>query len=292
MSTGVYRIGNANILIEKPDNMSMPANMQKFLLADARDKELHMQYHLEFTQNILQVEENLLLKKVSGKEAVRDTLKVFQTNEGECRVIYLAGEDIPYAVTLVLESKKMQIWVDEQCNEWLKLDTVFAAMLSWEKLMIDRDAMVLHSAYMCYKNTAVLFSAPSRTGKSTQASLWEEYRQTRTINGDRTLLMRDEEGWKAYGWPVCGSSKICHNETYPIRAIVMLKQATENKVYRLTGFSALKEVMEQITINGWDREFQMKAMDQLEILLAEVPVYMLECDISEDAVRCLEEVIE
>lgn len=31
--------------------------------------------------------------------------------------------------------------------------------------------------------------------------------------------------------------------------------------------------------------------DELEILLKEVPVYHLECDISEDAVRCLEDVL-
>ena len=37
--------------------------------------------------------------------------------------------------------------------------------------------------------------------------------------------------------------------------------------------------------------FQIQAMDELEILLKEVPVYHLECDISEDAVRCLEDVL-
>lgn len=100
--------------------------------------------------------------------------------------------------------------------------------------------------------------------------------------------MREEDGWKAYGWPVCGSSEICYNESFPIRAIVMLKQAKENKCYPIKGFQAIREVMEQITINTWDRDFQMKAMDQLDLLLQEVPVYCLECNISEDAVECLE----
>ena len=47
--------------------------------------------------------------------------------------------------------------------------------------------------------------------------------------------------------------------------------------------------MGQITINTWDIPFQMKVMDQLEILLREIPVYRLECNISEDAVNCLEQ---
>ena len=64
-----------------------------------------------------------------------------------------------------------------------------------------------------------------------------------------------------------------------------------NRAYPLKGFQALREVMEQITINTWDADFQMKVMDGLEMLLSEVPVYRLECDISEDAVKCLEEMI-
>ena len=111
------------------------------------------------------------------------------------------------------------------------------------------------------------------------------------MNGDRSLLIREEDGWYANGWPVCGSSEICNNKSYPVRAIVMLSQAKENRISRLKGLEALRKVMEQITINAWNSEFQMQAMDELEILLKEVPVYHLECDISEDAVRCLEDVL-
>lgn len=160
-----------------------------------------------------------------------------------------------------------------------------------EKQAIRDHAMILHSAYMCYEDTAVLFSAPSETGKSTQAGLWEKYRGTWTVNGDRSLLIREEDGWYANGWPVCGSSEICNNKSYPVRAIVMLSQAKENRISRLKGLEALRKVMEQITINAWNSEFQIQAMDELEILLKEVPVYHLECDISEDAVRCLEDVL-
>ena len=68
----------------------------------------------------------------------------------------------------------------------------------------------------------------------------------------------------------------------------MLKQAKENLAYRMKPVEAFRELMGQITINTWDIPFQMKVMDQLEILLREIPVYRLECNISEDAVKCLE----
>ena len=183
------------------------------------------------------------------------------------------------------------VWFVPEVAEMLDQDTVYLAAFSLEKQAIKDHSMILHSAYMCYEDTAVLFSAPSETGKSTQAGLWEKYRGTWTVNGDRSLLIREEDGWYANGWPVCGSSEICNNKSYPVRAIVMLSQAKENRISRLKGLEALRKVMEQITINAWNSEFQIQAMDELEILLKEVPVYHLECDISEDAVRCLEDVL-
>ena len=52
-------------------------------------------------------------------------------------------------------------------------------------------------------------------------------------------------------------------------------------------FSAALELMEQITTNTWDRDFRLRVMDLTDRLVAEVPVYELFCDISEDAVECL-----
>lgn len=292
MKTAVYKFGKVYIEIQKPEEMETPENLEKFKVEFLEEgSSFQMKYCLEYTTDIVSVEKNLWGKRIPGKEAFRETLVVYQTTEGECRRINLHGVPLPYALTLTKPGGICQIWVDAQYSEWMQIDTVFNAMLALEKQMIAGGAMILHSAYMCYNNTAVLFSAPSETGKSTQANLWEKYRGTYTVNGDRSLLIREDDGWKAYGWPICGSSEICHNESYPIRAIVMLKQAKENKAYPLKGFQAVREVMEQITINAWDREFQMKIMDQIDLLLREVPVYRLECDISEDAVKCLEEVL-
>lgn len=292
LKSSIYKLGQVYIEIQKPAEMKQPENMKKFLVDQVEEGcNIQMSYRMEYTSDILAIEKQLLEQKVVGKEAYRESLCVFQTTEGECRRLNLQGVPVPYAFTLTKNDGTCQIWVNEQYREWMQLDTVFVSLLALEKQMIDVGALILHSAYMCYDNTAVLFSAPSETGKSTQADLWEKYRGTYTVNGDRSLLVRKEDGWYAYGWPVCGSSEICHNESYPVRAIVMLKQAKENKAYPLTGFQTVREVMAQITINAWDSEFQMKAIDQLDYLLREVPVYRLECDISEDAVNCLEKLI-
>lgn len=292
MRTSIYRLGEIYIELHIPEKMQIPENLEKFAVDSLPDdKTLQRTYFIEYTDEIVQVERALKEQKIPGKEALRENLQVFQTEQGECRSINLHGVPQAYAVSLLKLDGTSQVWVDRNYDSWMQYDTVFVAMLALEKEMIQVDAMLLHSAYMCYDGTAVLFSAASGTGKSTQADLWEKYRGTRTINGDRSLLIRETDGWKAYGWPICGSSEICHNEKYPIRAIVMLKQAKENKVYPLQGFRAVRDIMEQITINAWDSEFQIRVMDLLEELRKEVPIYCLECDISEDAVRCLEQVL-
>ena len=73
----------------------------------------------------------------------------------------------------------------------------------------------------------ILFSGPSGIGKSTQAGLWTKYRKARVINGDRTLLKKENGRWMSLGWPICGSSEICYNEAYPVKAVIFLGQGND-----------------------------------------------------------------
>ena len=161
-----------------------------------------------------------------------------------------------------------------------------------EHAITRRGGIVLHASFVNAGGRAILFTAPSGTGKSTQADLWETYRGTRTANGDRCLLRREKGIWRAEGWPVCGSSGICHVERHPIRAIVMLSQAPENQIQRLSQGNAFSQVYSQITVNRWAKRSVVQAMDLIEDLTKEIPVYHLACNISEQAVACLERALE
>ena len=176
--------------------------------------------------------------------------------------------------------------------EGLHIDPVFTSLLALERRMIRRDSLVLHCAYVLDHGEAILFSAPSETGKTTQANLWEKYRGSRTVNGDRALLGKIDGRWHAQGWPVCGTSEVCNNEAHPIRAIVMLSQAKENRAERLTPGQAFPLLYSQITINRWNMEDHIRAMDLMEKLLVELPVYHLGCTISGEAVTCLENALQ
>lgn len=283
-----YQFGHTVVELHIPEKMPVPENMKLF---ETSAGEVQKICELDFSENLEEVIQRFREENVVEKEITRKNNKILVSGEKECRILNFEGADYAYAVYIEETREHTYVWVSRDILGMLQFDAVFVSLLGLEKVVLRDQAIILHSAYMLKDGKAVLFSAPSGTGKSTQADLWETYRNTRTINGDKSLLIREKDGWYAHGWPICGSSEICHNETFPIQAVVMLKQAENNSVRKLGLFESIKKLMPQITINMWNMEFQIQAMDLIQQLAEEVPVYELECDISEAAVICLENVL-
>ena len=96
--------------------------------------------------------------------------------------------------------------------------TVLNAMET-EHLLIENNGIVLHASYIEWNNKAILFTAPSGNGKSTQADLWASHRQAEIINGDRAVIRIIDGKIFADGIPFSGSSTYCKNRTLPLAAI-------------------------------------------------------------------------
>ena len=47
--------------------------------------------------------------------------------------------------------------------------------LAFENVLINHTGFILHSSFISWQNNGILFTAPSGTGKSTQADLWKKY---------------------------------------------------------------------------------------------------------------------
>ena len=258
----------------------LPADMEKFLVeTDSAD----------YTYIITAVD---ILPEAEGELIVdRVDLQVFHTKEGlESRRIGVKGEERPYALYRETARNRAEIFVGRWYLEEVETyEVVFLSLLALERRLAEQPCLILHCAYTEYQGKAMLFSAPSGTGKTTQAGLWEQYRGSRTVNGDKALLEYDGKTWTANGWPVCGTSEVCENKKLPIGCIVMLSQAKLNQAWRLRPAEAFTSLYGQITMNRWDREGLVKNLDLLERLVGKVPIYHLACDISEDAVKTLEQ---
>ena len=106
--------------------------------------------------------------------------------------------------------------------------------LCLEHLMTAKHAVMFHSSYIKTERGAILFTAPSGTGKSTQAELWRRYRGARVINGDCSIIRRTKDGITVFGLPFSGTSGICINESAPLggagaEPVLRLRHATAER---------------------------------------------------------------
>lgn len=168
--------------------------------------------------------------------------------------------------------------------------TVLTALAA-EHLVLQAQGIVFHSACIQYGAGGILFTAPSGTGKSTQADLWYTLRGAAIRNGDRSVIRLTPEGIFACGLPFAGSSQYCDHFTLPLLAVVYLQQAPQTTIRRLSGYEAFSRLWEGCSVNIWKRQDMADASALVSQIAARVPVYQLACTPDESAVVALESVL-
>lgn len=143
--------------------------------------------------------------------------------------------------------------------------------------LICNQTYILHSSLIKINDYTVLFSAPSGTGKSTQADLWQRHKNAEILNGDRSCIRISGETAHAYGSFFAGSSDIYKNDGAPIKAIIFLEQSEENNLQKLSPPEAFKKLYSQSLNNTWDADFVHCLVNVVEKTVSLVPVYKLSC---------------
>ena len=159
------------------------------------------------------------------------------------------------------------------------------------RMLAKRGGVVLHSSYVLTKQgEALLFSAPSGTGKSTQAELWRKFAGAKVINGDRALI-KAQNGVTANGIFFSGTSGICENVTAPIRAIVLLRQSEKNEIRSVSGKEAFMRLLPQCSYYPDEEENLRLVTGILAEIISAVPIYDFGCVPEKSAVTALNEVL-
>lgn len=158
-------------------------------------------------------------------------------------------------------------------------------MIPIHRILMKHRVLFLHASQIALGSTGILFTAPSGTGKTTQARLWNRFRGTQILCNDRTLT----DCVKTYGYPVDGSEPIISGEQRNLGAVVYLQQAPENSIRRLRAREALPLLMSQAILDVWDSDAQSAVLQRMLDLISKTPVYLLACTPDEYAVQCLEQ---
>ena len=160
--------------------------------------------------------------------------------------------------------------------------------LGVEQIAVEAGGFVIHASYIIWNGKAILFTAPSGTGKSTQAELWKKYRQAEIVNGDRAIIRLKDGNFEACGLPYAGSSTYCENVTVPLGAIIYLGKGEKCMYNRLTGSEAFLRVLEGTSIATWKKKDVENVVATIQALIVNVPVFHYICTPDESAVTTLE----
>lgn len=276
------KCGQFTFEINYNEQWKIPQNTVKFI---SDNEKIGANYKIDFVDKIEHNNEQIIHE--------RNNIVVTKNNKNlESRYLIITGDHYPYAFYKEINKENINIQVLNKFKDKFSSDTFFWSLFALEKHMIQNSSVILHCNYIIYKNHAILFSGPSGIGKSTQGDLWKQYRDTSIINGDRGLILKEDDKWYADGWPVCGSSEICLNKKTPLGAIVFLKQGKDNKISIIDKKSAIKQLIGQITINYWNKDFVNKAISIAENVCDEVNIYELTCTPDIRAIETLEEMLK
>ncbi len=281
-------IGPAELRIEGLERTDFPENAIKFAAEVETDKAtpaaISLDYRFCFVDTLPDAADGWTV--VMGKPEIT----VWRKGKLERRSIGVLGAQQRYVVYEEMENGGIGIFFLKNMRIELAYDTVFLSCLSLERHLAPLGCYILHCSYLDYKGEAILFSGPSGIGKSTHSNLWvKNIEGCKILNGDRGLLVprADGSGYDVCGWPVCGTSGICFNERRPVRAIIFIEQAAENRLLPDSVPRHFKSLIAQLTVNWWNREASDKALDAVNDILSKVTVHTYAANIEDDAPQTL-----
>ena len=276
-----YSFAGVELTVSAPDDLMYEddRNLESFRVSEVLDPH---RFSFEMVQT--------LIPPVGSCIATMDNFVVYYQDGIHARYIGVIDGDWSTAYMHADHNGKMhtvELKADVYTNG-MSAKTVLNAIEA-EHLIAQNSGFVFHSSYIDVDGKAILFTAPSGTGKSTQAELWRTLRNAEVINGDRSAVRCTNTGSFACGIPFAGSSQICKNRTLPLAAMVYLSQAKETSIRKLRGVEAFRRVWEGVSVNTWDTEDLTAVMDTVSRLVENVPVYYLACTPDESAVLALED---
>ncbi len=162
-----------------------------------------------------------------------------------------------------------------------------ALMVIYALATADKHTALFHSSVVSCRGRGYMFLGVSGTGKSTHSCLWLKHIDgTELVNDDNPVVrILDKGEVRVFGSPWSGKTPCYRNVSYPLRALVDLRQAPENRIWRLNGIEAYIAIALSVSGKRWERRLA-DGIHETENLLAQmIPVWHLDCLPDGDAAR-------
>ena len=154
------------------------------------------------------------------------------------------------------------------------------------QLLAGRSGIILHGSGIILKEKGYLFVGHSDAGKTTLVKTFRHH--AKILNDDRMIVKKEDGRFYLYGTPWHGELSLVAADRVPLKAILFLNQARENKVEKVEGLEAFKRLygctIKALVTERWTK----KTLDICQALSREVPCYNLYFDKTEGVITTIE----
>ncbi|MDF2588854.1 MAG: hypothetical protein K0S41_2695 [Anaerocolumna sp.] len=270
----------AGISIEISSEAPFKMNRKTKVFSTSNSEHLGLKVFLQYNENIIIPEKALLIDDNTywnnGKGVQEEaTITIYNPETKQVTNQLIANKQWNHAVLLYHSSHKNSL------NPFFE----FFGEILFRNCLLFHQGMVIHAAAIEWYGKGILFSAPSGTGKTTQANLWRKYKGAKIINADRPAIRVIGKDSYVYGTLWNGSSKKCSNLSVPLVAIVLIEQCEGNVIHKLEKKEAIEKLMPRCFLPYYQEDLMNLALSNIEQILNQVPVYLLKCRPDREAVE-------
>lgn len=272
-----FKIAEISIYVEIDIDIKIEKESVNFIYSNINNKKKDIIFKFEKIKSPL---------KIEGELFKNDTLYIYKTQKGFIRELHIEPNKETYA-WIFPKNNCVEVMYLQGYEKKFERSRDILNVINITNVLNLYNGFILHSSFINWKNKGILFSAPSGTGKSTQADLWNKYENAEIINGDKAGIRKIDNKWIAYGLPFAGTSGIYKNKKAEISHIIILKQGKENKLTKLSPREAFIKIYSETTLHTWDEQYQENIINMITDLVQNVRIYQYECLPDKSAVEFL-----
>lgn len=209
-----------------------------------------------------------------------ERFEAFRTDEAEDYTYEVHPQEGDYGNQCITEVERMKniikVYIKAELIPQINVANLFSAA-NTSVILPEKEQFIIHAAYIVHKGEAILFCAPSETGKSTLAKFWKEKHGVGIINEDRVIISKKEGVYYAHGCWAMGKADACRNVSAPIHAVVLLEQGPINRVNKMNAVEKFYRLVIQCAFDEKNDKHCRWITDELLELIDKVPVISYQC---------------
>ncbi len=230
----IYKIADLLIKVDYKYDLYFKDNIEKYL-----EKTNTYQHSIKTT--VLDKIEEPDLEPVISK----NNRFIYQDDTYEYLSVTNINHEIDVLIKYDYDYKEINLYLKKHIEKIEEKEYIFTGIMFMD-LALSQGYISIHASGINLNNKGILFSAPSKTGKSTHARFWTKtYQDSFIFNDDKPLIKTGNE-ITVYGTPWSGKTTVNNNIDLSLETIVFLHQGKSDSIQELDDKEKLIYLMRNI----------------------------------------------